>query len=37
MVWLIVAAAALGGAAADAVLCERLLSLSLPDATITRG
>jgi hypothetical protein len=37
MVWLIVAAAALGGAAADAVPCERLPSLSLPEATITRA
>ena len=37
MLWLVAAAAALSGAAADAVPCERLASLSLPDATITRA
>jgi hypothetical protein len=37
MVWLIVAAAALGGAAADAVPCERLPSLCLPDAAAPRA
>ena len=31
------AAAVLGGAAADALPCERLASLALPDATITRA
>jgi hypothetical protein len=36
MLWLIAAAAALSGAAADALPCERLASLSLPDAAITR-
>jgi hypothetical protein len=36
MLWRIAAAAALSGAAADVLPCERLASLSLPDAAITR-
>src|SRR5258706_851468 len=37
MLWVIAAAAALSGAAADVLPCERLASLSLPDAAITRA